>query len=81
VNRPGSSDDAFSIFNIGVQGTLAGQTRIRPVASNGRANGVLGIAEEFWHRGGNGVTKSGAYQLNISGSSELGDQIILSPNF
>jgi len=81
VNRPGSSDDAFSIFNIGVQGTLAGQTRIRPVASNGRANGVLGIAEEFWHRDGNGVTKSGAYQLNISGSSELGDQIILSPNF
>jgi len=81
VNRPGSSDDPFSIWNVNVQGTLAGQTRIRPVASNGKANGVLGIAEEFWHRGGNGTAKSGAYQLNISGTNTLGDQIILSPIF
>lgn len=81
VNRPGSADDAFSLWNVNVQGTLTGQTRIRPVASGGRANGVLGIGEEFWQSGESGPTYSDAFQLNISGTSELGDQIILSPIF
>lgn len=83
VNRPGSADDAFSLWNVNVQGTLTGQTRIRPVASTTRANGVLGIGEEFWDRlNGNGpAPHSSAFQLNLSGTNMLGDQIILTPNF
>jgi hypothetical protein len=81
VNRPGEADDEFSIFNVNVHGTLSGQTRIRPVASNGKANGVVGIAEEFWERVGDGPSRSDAYQLNVSGANGLGDEIVLSPNF
>jgi hypothetical protein len=48
--RPGSGDDAFSVFAAGVQGTLTGQTRIRgvtgPVAASGY--GLIGVAEEFY---------------------------------
>jgi hypothetical protein len=81
VNRPGESDDAFSLWNVNVAGTLTGQTRIRPVASNGKANGFLGIVEEFWEReNDNGREFSGAYQLNIAGTSALGDRLILSPD-
>lgn len=79
ATRPGSSDDALSLFNVNVQGTLAGQTRIRPVSSSGRSNGVLGIAEEFWGR--NGPDSSSAFQLNHTGVGVLGDQVILSPLF
>jgi hypothetical protein len=81
VNRAGSDDDLFSLWNVNVQGTLSGQTRIRPVASSTRANGVLGIAEEFWVQTGDGGERSDAYQLNVSGTNMLGDEIVLSPNF
>jgi hypothetical protein len=42
--------EAGSVFNVGVQGTLVGQTRIRPVqvASDTKVgHGLLAIAEEF----------------------------------
>lgn len=81
VPRPGSADDAFSLFSVNVQGSLAGQTRIRPVSSNGRSNGVLGIGEEFWAVNGSDDSASSAFQLNHIGVGELGDQIILSPIF
>ncbi len=47
--KPGS--EAASVFNVGVQGTLVGQTRIRPVQVSDPAptvgHGLLAIAEEF----------------------------------
>lgn len=46
--RPGPTGNAQSIFSASVQGTIAGQTRIRPVAGATSANGVLAILEEFW---------------------------------
>jgi len=47
--RPGSPDDAFSIFNVAVQGTFTGQTIIRGVQTNDpvRGTGLLAITEEF----------------------------------
>jgi len=81
VNRPGDGDDTSSLWNVNVQGTLSGQTRIRPVASATRANGVLGIAEEFWQRAGDGPPHSDAFQLDLMGTNMLGDEIVLSPNF
>jgi len=46
--RPGPSDNASSIFSQSVQGTLTGQTRIRPVSGVDRAHRVLIMAEERW---------------------------------
>ncbi|MGH3053612.1 MAG: hypothetical protein ACRDL7_01380, partial [Gaiellaceae bacterium] len=46
--KPGS--EAASVFNVGVQGTLVGQTRIRPVqvaSDTLNGHGLLAIAEEF----------------------------------
>jgi hypothetical protein len=42
-------NEASSIFNFAVQGTLTGQTRIRPVLSSdpNTGNGLLAVAEEF----------------------------------
>jgi len=50
--RPGPDGDAYSIFSIGTQGTLTGQSRLRPVAGPigdeniFDANSILGILEE-----------------------------------
>lgn len=46
-----STGDLRSIFNVNVQGTLAGQTRIRGVDDGAEAygNGLIGVMEEF-HR-------------------------------
>lgn len=48
---PSTTGDYRSIFNVNVQGTLTGQTRIRAVddGSTSHGNGILGVAEEF-HR-------------------------------
>jgi hypothetical protein len=47
--RPGTADDAFSIFNVNVQGTFTGQTIVRGVQTNDplRGTGLLAILEEF----------------------------------
>ncbi len=44
----GPTGDAQSIFNVGVEGTLAGQTRLRSVENSTTANGAVGIIESFW---------------------------------
>jgi hypothetical protein len=44
-----AADPSRSIFNVAIQGTLVGQTRIRPVpdGDNDHGHGVLAVAEEF----------------------------------
>jgi len=48
--RPGNlqSNNSYSIFNANVQGTLTGQTRIRPVASANSDKRVLAVSESFF---------------------------------
>lgn len=77
--RPGPNGDPQSIFNVGVQGTLAGQTRIRPVAGQTLANAVLGIIEEFWTctSGPNGRCSS-ATNLHFTGTPDKRDEVVLS---
>lgn len=65
--RPGTSDDVFSVFAAGVQGTLTGQTRIRgvtgPVAATGY--GLIGVAQEFYSTVlGGPVDASDAFNLH-----------------
>ena len=58
------SQDA-SVFNVSVQGTLVGQTRMRPVQVAGDTtvgHGLLAVAEEF-----HGSDASVAFNLNESG--------------
>jgi hypothetical protein len=52
----GKPQSTRSIFNFALQGTLVGQTRIRPVidADTQQGHGVLAIAEEFRDQGGVG---------------------------
>jgi len=39
-------DDLGRIFDVNVQGTIAGQTHLRPVDTTGTGVGIIGIAEE-----------------------------------
>ena len=50
-SAPGTTGDAQSIFNVAVEGTLTGQTRIRGVPSNQPDHGLLGVAEEAYSNG------------------------------
>ena len=84
--RPTATDNASSIFNVNVQGTFAGQTRIRSVAdtANGIADTVLAVAEEFWDCTNGpipkGATKgrcSDSANVHFQGSRDLGDVMIL----
>lgn len=72
--RPGQ--ESASVFNVAVQGTLTGQTRVRPV-QNGQAgigNGVLAVLEEF--RTDMNGTHSAAYNINYTGvTTNRGDFI------
>ncbi len=78
--RPGPGDDAFSIFNVNVQGTLSGQTRIRSVTSGDRANGIIAVAERFVTNA-EGMRPSSAENVHFTGfRSGLEDRIILSPD-
>ena len=63
--KPGA--ELASVFNVGVQGTLVGQTRIRPVqvaTDTTVGHGLLGVAEEFH------VTGSVAVNLNQVGTNQ-----------
>jgi hypothetical protein len=78
--RPGPFGNAQSIFNVGVQGTLTGQTRIRPVSGSTLGNTVLGVTEEFWSSEfGPGGRFSDAANLHFTGTRDLGDLLILNP--
>lgn len=74
-SRPGSSDNAFSVFNVGVQGTIAGQTRIRPVAGPDSANAVLAIAEQTWDSGLG--RRTSAANVHFTGVATGGDVITI----
>src|SRR5262249_53004464 len=68
------SDDQFSIFNIDVEGTLTGQTRIRPVqgTETNVGHGMIGVAFEV-HEGKG--TYTAAFQLDQAGLRDQGDII------
>ncbi|MBI4515488.1 MAG: hypothetical protein HY699_06710 [Deltaproteobacteria bacterium] len=66
--RAGAADDYSSIFSVGVQGTLTGQTRVRGVPSSQAFHGLLGVAEELYTDGVAGTAFSAAFNLNYDGS-------------
>jgi len=71
-----TSDPSRSIFSVSVAGTLAGQTRIRPVGTASTGRGLTGVA---WV---STVYGSAAYDLHQSGSPTFGpglmeDEILL----
>jgi hypothetical protein len=80
--RPGPFGNAQSIFNVGVQGTLTGQSRIRTVAGPDFGNTILGVLEEFWQcdpeRHPEGVCSTAA-NLHQTGTRDQGDLLIISP--
>ena len=78
TTAPGPGDDDTSIFNVGVQGTLTGQTRIRAVDGSDptRGDGLLGLAEEFHS---DSITRSAAFNLHQSGIRFNPDLIVLAP--
>jgi hypothetical protein len=76
--RPGSFGNPQSIFNFAVQGTLSGQTRIRPVAGAAIDNRVLAVSEEFWECGsGPNGTCTAATNVNLVQGAGNGDQVCL----
>ena len=84
--RPTATDNASSIFNVNVQGTFAGQTRIRPVAdtANGIGDTVLAVAEEFWDCSSGPTPKgaatgrcSAAANVHFQGTRDPGDTMVL----
>jgi hypothetical protein len=83
--RPGPFGNAQSIFNVGVQGTLTGQSRIRPVEGSVFGNTILGVLEEFWGCelspgiSGFNSTCSASANLHFTGTRQKGDLLILSP--
>jgi len=75
--QPGTSDDAFSIFSQSVQGTIAGQTRLRPIEGSETTvgHGLVGVAEEIHFIEGSTVDESAAYHLNYTGDRTQGDAV------
>lgn len=71
--RPGQ--EPFSVFHVNVQGTLAGQTVVRPVlAGDGNpGDGVLAVVEEF-HATGAGV-RSAAFNVHWRGEKSQADTV------
>lgn len=72
--RPGDGDDFVSIFNVAVQGTVSGQTRMRPVQTDETTvgHGMVGFAQEFHD---DGEVYSAAFQLHQAGRRTQGDVI------
>ena len=78
---PASTGDLRSIFNVNVQGTLTGQTRIRatdPGTPDNIGFGVIGVAEEF-HRADvdslDSVVGTDAFNIHQSGTRPRNDLI------
>ncbi len=76
--RLGDADDYASIFNVSVQGTVSGQTRIRAVSVGDEGRGVLGQITEFHQcsTSPNGLCTT-ASNLKMQGSRQFGDKITL----
>jgi hypothetical protein len=70
-----------SIFNIGVEGTLTGQTIIRGVADSDTTktpgHGLLGVVHEFHALDGSSPIYSAAYMLDMRGTRTQNDVIQL----
>ena len=69
-----------SIFNVGVAGTLTGQTRLNPIGVATTSppsipSGLLGIAIE--KHSGNTFTRSAAFNLGMSGGRDTADVITI----
>jgi hypothetical protein len=79
-------NEVASIFSIYVQGTLTGQTRIRPVIGSELdvGHGLLGVAEEFMEspvRDGVSLVGSDAFNLNYAGTTlDKADVVVLPPD-
>ncbi len=78
----GPTGDKFSVFSIGVEGTLTGQTRIRGVQGPGGelGYGLLGVAcESYSATAGGPVLATTAFNLHHSGLRPVGagDAVIL----
>jgi hypothetical protein len=77
----GPSGDSFSIFSVGVQGTTAGQTRIKGIqgAQNGFGYGLLGVAcENYYENSTSGpVLSRTAFNLHQEGFRPEGDAVYL----
>jgi len=80
--RPGPADDAFSIFAVGVQGTLTGQTRIRGVIGeeDNVGHGLIGVAhEQYFAAAFFGdppfLVDTAAFDLHAQGDREQGDAV------
>jgi hypothetical protein len=76
--RLGDADDFASLFNVGVQGTLTGQTRIRGVSVGDEAHGLLGqlTATHSCNTGPEGQCTS-ATNLFMQGRRQFPDVILL----
>jgi hypothetical protein len=80
--RPGPGDDAFSIFAVGVAGTLTGQTRIRGVAGteDDVGHGLIGVAHERYFTQAATTAPAvlfdtAAFDLHMQGEREQGDAV------
>jgi hypothetical protein len=76
--RRGPEGDTSSIFAVGVQGTLGGNTRIRGVqgAPNGFGYGLLGLAHSYFAPAqGASPVSAAAYHLNSSGQAAVVDAV------
>lgn len=73
--------EKFSIFNINLEGTLAGQTRFRPVQTSETENGhgVVAVAEEFFQVEGVDAPMSTAFNVNYIGQRTQGDFVRILP--
>jgi len=78
--RLGPFGDSFSIFSASVQGTLGGQTRVRPVGNANQSNGILGVLDERWMSASSGPERTAATNVHFEGAVSIGDQMILSPD-
>jgi hypothetical protein len=74
-------NEAASIFSIYVQGTLVGQTRIRPVVGSelDAGHGLLGIAEEFDEIASPQGSQSDAFNLNYQGTTPGKADVVVLP--
>jgi hypothetical protein len=79
---PASTGDLRSIFNVNVQGTLSGQTRIRGVddGAEDHGNGLLAIGEEFYREDAanlDTIVSSDAFNTHQAGVRASADEITI----
>jgi hypothetical protein len=76
----GPVGDGTSMFSIGVQGTLGGQTRIRGQnATPGFGPGLVGLAHEYFRDVAGGLVSSAAYHLNANFAAEPTPDVVYVP--